>query len=62
VRTAIWVLVATLLIATAVYGLEISLGHPARQGALADFEIQPGVVDHDGGEDHDDVGSPRYGR
>jgi hypothetical protein len=50
VRTITWTFISILFAVMAVHGLDISSRHSARQGAPANFEIQPGLVD-DNSED-----------
>lgn len=61
-RTIILVFISSLLAAMAVHGLDISSRHSARQGALANSEIQHGLVHDDSGEDHGGTEPSRYAR
>ena len=57
-RTIVWMCLFTLFAATAVYGLEIS----SRHSALANVEIEPGLLDLDSGDDHGGIEPFQYAR
>ena len=60
-RTIIWV-TCSLVAVMAVYGLDTSYRHSARQEVPANFEIQqPGLVD-DGSENPTGMEPPQYAR